>query len=732
MDTTLSRPSAGQLLDGRYRVGSWIARGGMATVYLGVDTKLDRTVALKIAHAELAGDPEFVRRFTGEARSVARLSSPNVVAVYDQGCDGDLLYLVMEYVPGRTLRELLRERGRLGPREALEIMGGVLTGLAAAHQGGIVHRDVKPENVLLGEGSVVKVADFGLARAASGVSHTRTGMLIGTAAYLAPEQVSRSTSDARTDVYAAGVMLFEMLTGSQPHTGESPLAVAHKHVSDAVPAPSSVVPGLPPSLDALVAMATSRDPDLRPGHAGQFLRAVTEARDRLPADGPPPGPPLPAAQIAPPGPQPAANAFSLPGLPASRLPGTAAPGRHEVPAHGRAPEPTADLFAAPTAGMPAAPAGERPGAAPSGFPFFGEDDGRAGYGPPPARPAGLNHTLVVPSGTMPGDGLPYGGVPYGESDGPGSFRGRGPRGYRRRGEPLLQSWLFSRKLVYLALGVAALVIIALIAWWVTDGQYVTVPQVRAMAASTARTELQNLGFSVKMGPGQHSNTIGRGDVISTDPAIGASAKRGGLVTLVESTGPVMITMPQVTGLPQAAAIAALKKAGLQPGAVTTAASSTIPAGIVISTNPVAGASWPQPKPVGLSVSAGPPLPDFVGQQVGAAQGTAQAGGYQIQQVADATSSQPQGTITSQSPAPGTPITKGEVVTVHVSNGPPQVAIPNVVGQPLATAVQTLMQAGFQVQVSRQTVFGSHRVASESPTGQAPKGTTITIGEGLAF
>src|SRR5215831_34085 len=288
MDTTLSSLHAGQLLDGRYRVGSWIARGGMATVYLGTDTKLDRTVALKVAHAELAGDPEFARRFTGEARSVARLSSPNVVGVYDQGSDGDLLYLVMEYVPGRTLRELLRERGRLGPREALDIISAVLTGLAAAHQAGIEHRDVKPENVLLGDGNTVKVADFGLARAASRASHTRTGMIIGTAAYLAPEQVSRSVSDARTDVYAAGVMLYEMLTGAQPHTEDTPLAVAHKHVSDPVPAPSSVVPGLPPSLDALVALATSRDPDLRPADAGQFLHAITEARAGLPLGGPPP------------------------------------------------------------------------------------------------------------------------------------------------------------------------------------------------------------------------------------------------------------------------------------------------------------------------------------------------------------------------------------------------------------------------------------------------------------
>src|SRR5262249_24175796 len=162
MDTTLSRPNAGQLLDGRYRVGYWIARGGMATIYLGIDTKLDRTGALKIAHPKVAGDREFVRRYTGEARSVARLSSPNVVAVYDQGCDGDLLYLVMEYVPGRTLRELLRERGGLGSREALDIISGVLTGLAAAHQAGIIHPDGNPQNLLPPHPHIIKAAHFRL------------------------------------------------------------------------------------------------------------------------------------------------------------------------------------------------------------------------------------------------------------------------------------------------------------------------------------------------------------------------------------------------------------------------------------------------------------------------------------------------------------------------------------------------------------------------------------------
>jgi eukaryotic-like serine/threonine-protein kinase len=642
MDTTLSRLQAGQLLDGRYRVGSWIARGGMATVYLGTDTKLDRTVALKIAHPELTGDREFVRRFATEARSAARLSSPNVVAVYDQGSDARLLYLVMEYVPGRTLRELLIERGRLSPAEAIDIARGVLTGLAAAHRAGIVHRDIKPENVLIGDDDTIKVADFGLARAATESTHTRTGMIIGTAAYLAPEQVARSMSDARSDVYAAGIMLFEMLTGAQPHTGENPIAVAHKHVSDVVPPPSRLVPGLPRPLDALVGMATSRDPALRPADAGVFLRAITEiGRD------------IESAPAATP-------------LPADGITGSGRP--------------------------PVAP-----GSGDSWFPWQGNEgnrDGTYAYGPPPAA---SNHTLIVPDGAGP------------------------------PAEPFLQRWLFSRRLVYVALGTAVVVFIGVLAWWVTNGQYTTVPQMRGMVTSTARAELQNLGFSVRITK-QH-NPLTAGDVLRTEPAMGSSAHRGSTVTIIESLGPVMIAVPQVTGLPLAAAQTALRKAGLTPGSVTTVGSATIPAGEVVSTNPAFGVSWPQNKPVALQVSGGPPLPNFVGQQFQAAQSQAQSGGYQLQQVAAVNNSQPQGTIVAQSPAAGTPVTPNEVVTVQVSNGPPEVTIPSVTGDTIAQATQILQAAGFQVTVNRGVVDGNI-VTSTSPSGQAPQGSTITLNTGI--
>ncbi|MBE1592704.1 Stk1 family PASTA domain-containing Ser/Thr kinase [Nonomuraea angiospora] len=289
MDTTTADPLVGRLLDGRYRIESRIARGGMATVYLALDVRLDRTVALKVMHRSLAEDPAFVRRFIGEAKSVARLSHPNVVHVFDQGTDTDVVYLSMEYVPGKTLRDILRERGRLPAREALEIMIPVLAALGAAHQAGMVHRDVKPENVLMTDDGRVKVVDFGLARAIEATNQTRTGVMIGTIGYMAPEQVTTGAADVRSDVYAAGIMLFELVTGQQPYDGATPMSVAYRHVHDTVPAPSSVVHDVPPLIDTLVAQATAREPDQRPADATAMLVAAVETHRMLPRLTNPPG-----------------------------------------------------------------------------------------------------------------------------------------------------------------------------------------------------------------------------------------------------------------------------------------------------------------------------------------------------------------------------------------------------------------------------------------------------------
>ncbi|MEO3823499.1 Stk1 family PASTA domain-containing Ser/Thr kinase [Actinomadura sp. B10D3] len=284
MDATVADPLVGRVLDGRYRIESRIARGGMATVYVARDVRLDRTVAIKVMHAGLASDEDFVARFIGEAKAAAALSHPNVVAVYDQRTDGEHTFLVMEYVAGHTLRDALNSLGRLGPRAALEIMMPVLAALGAAHRAGLVHRDVKPENVLITEDGQVKVADFGLARAETASKMTKTGMIIGTVGYLAPEQVLAGSADVRSDVYAAGIMLFELVTGHLPHQGDTPLAVAYKHVNEIVPPPSSVVPALPPQVDALVTDATSHDPARRPQDANQYHAEVAEVFGGLPRD----------------------------------------------------------------------------------------------------------------------------------------------------------------------------------------------------------------------------------------------------------------------------------------------------------------------------------------------------------------------------------------------------------------------------------------------------------------
>jgi beta-lactam-binding protein with PASTA domain/serine/threonine protein kinase len=282
LDRNGADPLIGRVLDGRYRVGPRIAKGGMATVYEATDLRLDRVCALKVMHTGLGDDDDFAARFVREARHAAKLSHPNVVGVFDQGDDHGTLFLAMEYIPGHTLRDLIRKEAPMAPRKALAIMEPVLSALAAAHQAGMIHRDVKPENVLLADDGRVKVADFGLARAVSAqTQHTTGGVLIGTVSYLSPELVVDGKADARSDVYATGVILYEMLTGRKPHEGDSPIQVAYKHVHEDVPPPSEVVPGLPAYVDALVARATARDRELRPADAQVLLHQVRRVRGAL-------------------------------------------------------------------------------------------------------------------------------------------------------------------------------------------------------------------------------------------------------------------------------------------------------------------------------------------------------------------------------------------------------------------------------------------------------------------
>jgi len=323
---------------------------------------------------------------------------------------------------------------------------------------------------------------------------------------------------------------------------------------------------------------------------------------------------------------------------------------------------------------------------------------------PPA--AGSQHTLIV--GGAAG--------PYGP-----------PARYTHPGSGL-QRWLFSRRLGYLAAGLAVVIVLGLLGWWLTAGRYQTVPAVASMKVASARAELTAAGFTVSTGRAVLDNQVARGKVIRSVPPAGARVASGSRVILIPSAGPHMITVPQVTGQDLATAEQALRHAGLTVGKVRTEPSATIPAGIVVSTRPLAGAMQPQPDPVSLVVSAGPPVPDFVGQPAGVAEQWAQANGVSLDEVTAAHSDLPAGTVTHQSAPPGSAFTRGQVIIVKISPGPPQVHIPNVDGMPVDQATRLLESLGFSVNVNQigpmQTVF------NYSPNGQAPKGSTITLWVGL--
>jgi serine/threonine protein kinase, bacterial len=274
-------PLIGALLDGRYRVEAMIATGGMSAVYRGLDVRLDRPVAIKVMESRYAGDQQFLARFQREARAVARLKDSGLVSVYDQGLDGQHPFLVMELVDGGTLRELLRERGPMPPHAVAAVMRPVLGGLAVAHRNGLVHRDVKPENVLISDDGDVKIADFGLVRAVAEAKITSDSMILGTAAYLSPEQVSSGNAGPRSDVYAAGVLIYELLTGVTPFRGDTALALAYQRLDHDVAAPSTVIAGVPAQFDALVRRATERNPADRFADAQEMGSELDAVADEL-------------------------------------------------------------------------------------------------------------------------------------------------------------------------------------------------------------------------------------------------------------------------------------------------------------------------------------------------------------------------------------------------------------------------------------------------------------------
>ncbi|MGV9310942.1 Stk1 family PASTA domain-containing Ser/Thr kinase [Streptomyces sp. NPDC003691] len=627
MDTTLQDPLVGQVLDGRYRVDERIAVGGMATVYRALDTRLDRELALKVMHPALATDATFVERFIREAKSVARLAHPNVVGVFDQGAEGAYVYLAMEYVAGCTLRDVLRERGALRPRAALDILEPVLAALGAAHRAGFVHRDVKPENVLIGDDGRVKVADFGLVRSVGSVTST-TGGVLGTVSYLAPEQIEDGTADTRSDVYACGVVLYEMLTGAKPYTGDTPAQVLYQHLHDAVPAPSAAVPGLAVELDELVAGATARTPAVRPHDAVALLArtravraALTDAQlDLLP----------PAARE--PGDQPSGD----------RPSGDQPSGRVRGRARRRGSEERTDVIPRTSAALPEEQRAQHTArlAVPPLPPAGAARPGRRELPRLPRR--GVITILVAVLavfGTVAGVWYVTSGqftrVPavIGKTEAEAEKRienaGLGVKGVRRefsdtvdRGTVIGTDPATSERIR----GNGSVTLV------VSRGpEIVRVPSLAGVPLKDAEERLSKAGLTPGEVSREFSGSVPRDAVIRTDPPAGTGRSPDTAVTLVVSKG-APVEVPDVTGDPVAGATAALEGAGFAVEVAPEQVNSPEAAGTVARQSAPEGTRLATGDTITLTVSKGPRMitvPDVSGASEGDARRDLEAAGFEV-------------------------------------------------------------------------------------------------------
>ena len=609
MTTASTHPLVGELVDGRYRVLRHLADGGMATVLLAIDTRLDREVALKVMRADLAADEDFVSRFRREARSAARLSHPNVVPVFDQGEDRGQVFLAMEYVEGRTAREVLDAEGALTPRAALDLMEAVLTGLAAAHEAGYIHRDVKPENILIADRGPVKVADFGLARAVTSQTTTADdGLLFGTVAYLSPEQVDRGIADARTDVYAAGLVLFELLTGTRAIEGESPIHVAFQHVHAGVPAPSDRVPDLAGELDDLVALATHHDPDERPRDAGVYLEALQRIREFLPAEDLDrrPGRGAAAATGAP------TVAHSRPSR--TRTLGRAA---SRAGAAGTAVADTSQVSGDPLeAGPPSSRRRGRGRGALIALLVLLLVGGGSGYW---YLTAGPGSTVLVPdvSGQSADEvetTLAGADLELAEQQ---AFDEQVPSGRAITSNPLVGAKLSK--------GSEVIVVFS------KGPERYGVPDLSGMSTSEATSALAETNLALGSTSEQWHESVAKGEIISASPKVGTQLKRDQKVSVVVSRGPEPIDVPSVTGSTAEAATTTLEDAGLTVSRGDEAHSTSVPKGSVISQSPADG-TLTRGGTVTITVSKGPEMvsvPKVEGLDKAAATKKLEAVGFKV-------------------------------------------------------------------------------------------------------
>ncbi len=679
----------GLLLEGRYRVGPRLARGGMSTVFRGVDLRLDRPVAIKVMTPQYAADPTFLARFEREARAAAGLDDPHVVGVYDQGQDGEHVFLVMELVDGGTLRDLLHQRGALSVPVALSVLEPVLSALAAAHAAGLVHRDVKPENVLISARGEVKVADFGLVRAVTSTTMATGNVILGTVAYLSPEQVATGAADERSDVYSAGIVGYEMLTGHPPFGGDNPLSVAYQHVHSDVPPVADEAPGVPVGIAAAIDAATSRDALARPVNAADLLRRLRDARREV--------------------------GLSLMPVPVPRPP------RHPIGAgHGSgATDRGADAGGRQHDGTAGGPGGQQ-----AGHPRVGGPRSTTGASPTLARDAGSQHTQIAGRATA------RAGRPDRITSAEGTRSAAGTRRGRRRGARGAAMHTTERlrrhrrrwriRLIVLAVVLLVAGAAAFGGWWL-GGRWTSAPPVQGTPADQAVRAIRDAGLIPALTTA-HDDATPSGEVVSADPTGGSRQLRGATITLVVSSGRPVV--PRIeAGTAVAAARSMIRAADLRP--VTDEGAdvydNAIPAGTVVRTDPAAGRDTDIGAEVLLIRSLGPvpeQVPPVAGKLPEDARNKLLVAGFTIgppQTSFDA--NQPPGTVLGTDPPAGRTVRHGSPVSLVLAVSR---AVPDVAGVPIQQAAQDLRDAGFDVTVGAtefsETVAGGAVVRTDPPAG----------------
>lgn len=635
-------PLIGLLVDERYRVTRRLARGGMATVYVAQDERLDRPVALKVMHPHLADSDAFVERFRREARSAARIVHPGVVSVFDQGVVTGQGFLVMELIDGTNLRQLLRAQGAFTIPQALRYTTDTLEALRAAHRVGVIHRDIKPENILVPSDGPAKVTDFGLARAASEVSMSSTGNMLGTVAYIAPEIATTAEADARSDIYSVGIMLYEMLTGAVPWAGESPLQIASHHVSDDVPSPSAAQPWIPREIDDLVAALTAREPANRPADASDAIDLVARAAAAIPSNlanrraEVAPGErhrasetsalntEIMSAQFTRPLPAPASSSVALVHTSgATQAAQAASPPKNSARA--------AAWIALVVLLLVVAGLGGR---------WWWTEYGPGSY---LTMPETTGRTLTDVQADLDALGL--------RTQVEEEFSDDVDTGSVTRSDPEGGSSVHKRAEVQL---------------YVSKGvDMKTVPEVTGKSQDEAQRSLTDAGLAVGAVTDAYSEDVPQGQVISQSVAAGTPLAHDSAVDIVLSKGREPLTVPTLSGLSASAAKSAIEDLGLV-ATPTEAYSDTVAEGQVISQQTREGSTLHRGDSVAYTVSKGPEkvaIPDVVGLQREEARSLLEGAGFTVKE--EAILGGFFGTVRSSDPAAGTMTKKGSTVTITI-------------------------------------------------------------------